>query len=154
MTLAYPLRLLCLCLAAFFLVHLAVAVMVLAISPAVVRRTERMAPRMAARWLLALRLAPPACALFAIAALCVPSYLLLEPEASVEEVGLACLASALLGSAVWGVSIARAVRAAARSLRHRGPGGQLLSRAPRHQSRPPGRPAPGVSGFPIPYTFW
>lgn len=118
MTLAYPLRLLCLCLAAFFLVHLAVGLVVLAITPVAVRMAERIAPRSAARWLLALRLVPLACSLFVVAALCVPSYLWLEPEATAEEAGFACLASALLGLAVWGVSIARGVRAAARSLRY------------------------------------
>jgi Zn-dependent protease with chaperone function len=117
-TLAYPLRLLFLCLAAFFLVHLAVGLVVLAISPAAVRRVERIAPRSAARWLLALRMAPLACALFVVAALCVPSYLWLEPEAAAEEAGVACLVSALLGLAVWCFSIVRGVRAAARSLRY------------------------------------
>jgi Zn-dependent protease with chaperone function len=117
-TLAYPLRLLCLCLAAFFLVHLAVGLVALAITPAAVRMAERMTPRSAARWLLTLRLAPLACALFVVAALCVPSYLWLEPEAAAEEAGFACLASALLGLAVWCISIARGVRAAARSLRY------------------------------------
>jgi hypothetical protein len=117
-TLAYPVRLLCLCLAAFFLVHLAVGLAVLAISPAAVRRAERMAPRSAAGWLLALRLAPLACSLFVVAALCVPSYLWLEPEAGAEEAGFACLASALLGLAVWCFSITRGVRAVRRSLRY------------------------------------
>lgn len=120
MTLAYSLRLLCLCLAAFFLVHLAVGLVVLAISRAAVRRAERMAPRSAARWLLALRLAPLACSLFVVAVLCVPSYLWLEPEAVAEEAGFACLASALLGLAVWCFSIARGVRAFVRSLRYIG----------------------------------
>jgi hypothetical protein len=112
------LRLFCLCLAAFFLVHLAVGLVVLAISPAAVRRAERTRPRSAARWLLALRLAPLACSLFVVAALCIPSYLWLEPEAAGEEAGFACLASAFLGLAVWCFSIARGVRAAARSLRY------------------------------------
>jgi len=118
MTLAYPLRLLCLCLAAFFLVHLAMGLLILAFTPAALRRAEQIAPRSAARWLLALRLLPLACSLFVVAALCVPSYLWLEPEIAVEEAGFACLASALLGLVVWCISIARAVRAAAGSLRY------------------------------------
>jgi hypothetical protein len=119
-TLAYPLRLLCLCLAAFFLVHLAVGLVVLAITPAAARRAGRMAPRPATRWLLALRLFPLACSLFVVAAFCVPSYLWLEPQTASEQAGFVCLASALLGLAGWSVSIARGVRAAARSLRYIG----------------------------------
>jgi Zn-dependent protease with chaperone function len=42
----------------------------------------------------------------------------LEPEGAAEEAGLACLALALLGLSVWAFSIARGVRAAARSLRY------------------------------------
>ncbi len=118
MTVTYLLRLVCLCLAAFFLVHLALGMVVLAVAPAVVRMAERIAPRSAARWLLTLRLVPPACALFVVVGLCVPSYLWLEPEAAAEGVGLACLACALLGAAVWSLSIARTARAASRSLRY------------------------------------
>jgi hypothetical protein len=116
--LAYPLRLLCLCLAAFFLVHLAVGVVVFAITPAAVRWAARVVPRSATRWLLALRLVPLACSLFVVAAFCVPSYLWLEPEAAAERVGFVCLASAFLGLVVWCVSIARGVGAAARSLHY------------------------------------
>jgi Zn-dependent protease with chaperone function len=112
------LRLWCLCLATFFLVHLAVGLLVLAMSPSVARGVEGMASRSAARWLLALRLAPLACALFVVAALCVPSYLWWEPEAAPEQVGFACLASALLGATVWGLSIVRGARAVARSLEY------------------------------------
>ena len=116
MTLPYPMRLLCLCLAAFFLVHLAVGLVVLAIQTAAVRMTERATPRSAARWLLALRLFPLACSLFVVATLCVPSYLWLEPEATAEEVGFVCLLSALLAVAVCGVSIARGLRAGVQSV--------------------------------------
>src|SRR5437763_4852832 len=91
--LAYPLRLLCLCLAAFFLVHLAMGLVVLAITPAAVRRAQRMSPRLATRWLLTLRLVPLACSLFVVAAFCVPSYLWLEPQAAAEQAGLVCLSS-------------------------------------------------------------
>jgi len=114
---AYVLRLVCLCLAAFFMVHLAVGMAVVAISPAAVRMAERMMPRAAARWLLAFRLLPPACALLVVGALCVPSYLWLEPASEGEEVGVVCLCTALLGALVWAVSIARGVAAVSRSLR-------------------------------------
>ena len=33
----------------------------------------------------------------AVAAVCIPSYLWLEPDASTEEVGLVCFAAALFG---------------------------------------------------------
>jgi Zn-dependent protease with chaperone function len=67
--------------------------------------------------LLALRLLPSLLALFLVAGLCVPSYLWLEPETNAEEVGIACLSSALLAAAIWTISIVRGVRAAARSAR-------------------------------------
>jgi Zn-dependent protease with chaperone function len=118
MTLAYTFRLVCLSLAAFFLVHLAVGMLVLAISPAAVRLVERIPARSAARWLLTLRLLPLASSLLAVAAFCIPSYLWLEPEATAEETSLVCLALALLGFSVWAFSIARGVRAAVRSLRY------------------------------------
>jgi hypothetical protein len=53
-----------------------------------------------------------------VAALCVPSYLWLEPETNAEELGAGCLASAILAAALWTVSTARGVHAAARSARH------------------------------------
>lgn len=118
MILAYPLRLLCLCLAAFFLVHLVMGLIVLAITPRAARMAERMTPRSASRWLLYLRLFPLACSLFVVAALCVPSYLWLEPEATPEEVGFVCFGAALLGAVVCSVSTARGIRAALRSLRY------------------------------------
>ena len=46
-----------------------------------------------------------------------PSYLWLEPETNAEEVGIACLSSALLAAAIWTISIVRGARTAARSAR-------------------------------------
>jgi Zn-dependent protease with chaperone function len=114
----YLLRLLCLCLAVFFVLHCAVGLVVSLGGSAAVRAARRMRPRLAGRFLLALRLLPAALALFVVAGLCVPSYLWLEPEISAEEVGPGCLAAAILAAALWTISTARGVRAAARSARH------------------------------------
>jgi hypothetical protein len=118
MTFPYVLRLICLCLAAFFLAHLALGLLVRAAAPLAIRLGESLRPRRAARLLLALRLFPVAMAGFVVLALCVPSYLWLEPQAGTERVGLACLAAALLGAGVWGMSLARVFRAAVGSLRY------------------------------------
>jgi beta-lactamase regulating signal transducer with metallopeptidase domain len=115
---SYFFRLLCLSLAAFFLVHLALGLVVSSLAPAAIRIARRLGPRRAVRFLLALRLFPLGIAMFAAAGLCVPSYLQFEPKATAEHIGFVCLAAAILGAAVWGVSIARALRAAAGSLRY------------------------------------
>jgi hypothetical protein len=118
MILPYALRLVCLCLASFFLVHAALALVARWLAPLALRFAERLPARSAARLLLALRLLPAAAALAAVAALCVPSYLSLEREQGAEFVGFACLAAAVLGAAVWTVSWARTLRAAIRSHRY------------------------------------
>src|SRR5258708_18933232 len=114
----YLLRLLCLCLATFFVIHCVVGLLIALGGPAAVRAARRMRPRLAGRLLLALRLLPAALALFVVAGLCVPSYLWLEPETNAEEVGAGCLAAAVLAAALWTISTARGLPAAARSARH------------------------------------
>jgi hypothetical protein len=116
-TLPYLIRLVCLSLASFFLVHLALGVIVWAITPAAIRVAHRARPRWAARFLLLLRLLPSGIALFVVAGLCVPSYFQLEPE-SAERVGAACFIAALLGLGIWVISIFRGVRASAHSMRY------------------------------------
>jgi Zn-dependent protease with chaperone function len=64
-----------------------------------------------------LRLLPAAGAALIVVVVCLPSYLWLEPEAPTERVGFGCLAVALLGIAMWAVSLARGLRAAAGSRR-------------------------------------
>jgi Zn-dependent protease with chaperone function len=118
MTLPYVPRLFCVSMAAFFLLHLALGLAAAAAAPLAIRIASRMSPRSAARLLLMLRLFPSGIALFAVAALCIPSYCWLEPEVAAESVGLPCLAAALLGVAVCGMALARACRAAGRSLRY------------------------------------
>jgi Zn-dependent protease with chaperone function len=117
MILPYLPRLLCISLAIFFLVHLALGTLVSLIAHRAVRLAERIRPHLAARCLLVLRLLPAGGAAFIVAAVCVPSYLWLEPEAPTERVGFGCLAAALLGCAMWGVSLARGLRAAVSSRR-------------------------------------
>lgn len=118
MTFPYLVRLLCLCLASFFLVHFALGLVIWVFAPVAIRMAERIRPRAAARMLLALRLLPLGFSLFVVTALCVPSYLWLEPEAAVEDVGLGCLVAALLGIAIWGISITRGLRATTGSFRY------------------------------------
>jgi Zn-dependent protease with chaperone function len=114
--LSYPLRLLCLALASFFLVHLLTALAVALLTPLAIRTAQRLAPHVAARLLLVLRLLPFGLALFVVLGLCVPSYLWLEPRDIVEPVGFVCLWSAALGAAICGAAITRAGRAAVRSI--------------------------------------
>jgi beta-lactamase regulating signal transducer with metallopeptidase domain len=53
-----------------------------------------------------------------VAGICAPSYLWLEPEATAENIGFACLAAALLGGCICATGLARAARAAIRSSRY------------------------------------
>ncbi len=116
MIVSYLVRLLCICLATFFLVHLAAGLLVSLLSPALVRAAERMQARRAAGLLLGLRLLPPGFAVAVVACLCVPSYLWLEPRSTSEEVGTACLAAAVLSTLCWTLAMARSWRATSRSL--------------------------------------
>lgn len=118
MNLPYSLRLLCLCLASFFLVHAALGFAAWLASPAAIRLAETMRPRMAARFLFFLRVLPALLAAILVLGLGVPSYVWLEPQATQESVSLACCAAALLGAAIWSISVARILHAAVRSSRY------------------------------------
>lgn len=117
MTLPYTLRLLCLCFASFFLIHAALGLAAWVATPGATRVGESMRPGSGARFLLALRLLPATLAAFAVAGFCIPSYLWLENE-TMERVGLACCAMALLGAIVCVSSLVRAARALWLSTRH------------------------------------
>jgi Zn-dependent protease with chaperone function len=108
---AYLLRLLCLCFASFFALNSVAGLLIAFASRAAVRMAESKRARSAARLLLALRLLPCAVGIGAVIALCVPSYLWFEPQASSERIGWACLILALLGAASWFLAFARATRA-------------------------------------------
>jgi len=116
--LPYPVRLLCLCLATFFLVHLLLALGVALIAPGAIRMARRMRARWAARMMLGLRLFPLAGAGFVIAGVCVPSFLWFESEAGVEEVGTFCIAIAMMAAVSWACSTVRSLRAMIRSARY------------------------------------
>jgi len=115
---AYWARLVCLCFAAFFLLHLVLGVAAAAVAPALLRRAGRMSARSATGYLLALRLAPAAVALSVVLGLCLPSYLMFEPGVAGERMNLLCAGSACLGLLVWLLSAVRSVRALTRSIRY------------------------------------
>ena len=119
MSLPYLFKLLCLCLASFFLVHLAFALLVRLATPAALRIAARMRSSTAARLLFLIRMSPVGIGVFLVAGLCVPSYLRLEPRTSTsEEVGWVCFTFSILTVALWGLSITRGLRAKARSVRY------------------------------------
>lgn len=111
MNLPYTMRLLCLCCASFFMIHLALALMTRLSAGTALRVAEHMKPSSAARFLFVLRLAPLVLTLFAVLAFCIPSYLWLEPEATGEKVGFFCVFTAVMGVAIWALSAMRAVGA-------------------------------------------
>jgi beta-lactamase regulating signal transducer with metallopeptidase domain len=62
-------------------------------------------------------LLPAALGAATVIALCVPSYLLLEPNAAPERAGITCVIFASLGAFLWLASLTRASRAVVASLR-------------------------------------
>jgi beta-lactamase regulating signal transducer with metallopeptidase domain len=119
MNLPYTMRLLCLCGASFFMIHMALALAARLSAGTAVRWAEHMKPSSAARFLFALRMAPLALTLTAVLAFCVPSYLWLEPEITGEKVGFVCVLLAVLGAALWASALLRvmgAVRGTSRYL--------------------------------------
>lgn len=116
MTVSYALRLLCISLASFFLVHLALGALVSLAAPLLIGLAGRV-PAAKAAWLLfAVRLYPAFASLLVVVGLCVPSFLWFEPETGGEEVGWMFLGAAALGAAVWSISVFCGVCAAVRSL--------------------------------------
>ncbi len=111
MNLPYTMRLVCLCGASFFLIHMALAAAARMSAGTAVRVAEHMKPRAAARFLFVLRLMPLALTLVAVLAFCIPSYLWLEPEVTGEKVGLLCTAMAVLGFALWVPALKRVIGA-------------------------------------------
>ena len=107
MALPYLLRLLCLCFATFFIVHAASAILVWIGAPAALRVAQHSKPGFAAKFLFLFRMFPFALTLFVVLGFCIPSYLWLEPLASGEKVGFACLSAAAMGLIVWMLSVFR-----------------------------------------------
>ena len=113
----YALRLVCICLASFFLVNAAACLLTALASRVAIRIAESMRPRSAARFLFALRVFPSALGAAAVLGLCVPSYLWLEPQAASERIGVACMLLAILGAICWSSSLVRVSRALGASAR-------------------------------------
>ncbi len=105
---SYFVRLVEVCLAAFFLIDVILELAVSGLSSFAVRRSESLRPAAGARLLLALRLAPMTLSLLLVAAFCVPSYLRFEHDAE-ESVGLFCSALAVCGLLMLMTSLARLV---------------------------------------------
>jgi Zn-dependent protease with chaperone function len=103
---SYTLRLADVCLASYFLLNLALEIVALALSRVARRGVERMRPANGARLLLLLRLLPSTLSLLGALALCLPSYLRFEQDAS-ESIGTGCTLLALCGFAMAGASAAR-----------------------------------------------
>src|SRR5215472_157296 len=111
----YLLKLLCLCLASFFIVNALSGMALLCVYRVVVKIAERVRPRTAAEILFFARLFPCILGIVVVIGLCVPSYLRFEPEATLERIGFLCLIAALLGSISWMVACVRGARALADS---------------------------------------
>jgi Zn-dependent protease with chaperone function len=118
MTLPYLLRLLCMSLAAWFVVHAAAGLILAVAGPGLIRWVRGMDARRGAAILLSARLAPGLSAAITVLVLCVPSYLSLEDERGAEYVGYKCLALAAIGAILLMVSAARVSHALARSRRY------------------------------------
>src|SRR5579862_329954 len=120
MTSPYLLRLAWMSLASFFLVHLALGLIVLSLTPTAIRIAGGMRAGSAARFLLAVRALPCALAILVVAGLCIPSYLWLEPDGAAEGIGGLAFVSATLCLWIWTFSIVRGTRALVRSARYVG----------------------------------
>jgi Zn-dependent protease with chaperone function len=139
MILPYLLRLLCLCFASFFVLNVATGLLVRICCKSAICFAESRTPRAAARVLLALRLLPLALAGLFVAALCVPSYLWLEPAATAERVGVICVILGFLGAATCLISMARTTYSLFASLRH-----NRRFQSAGQESRLSGEPSPVV----------
>jgi beta-lactamase regulating signal transducer with metallopeptidase domain len=117
MNVSYALRLFCICSATFFLVNALLSFALKFVSGAAIRIAERMRPRSASHFLLGVRLLPFALGAGAVLGLCIPSYLMLEPQTTAERASWAFLIFAFLGVLVCTLSVARSARAVAVSNR-------------------------------------
>ena len=139
MILPYALRLVCLCFSSFFVLNASAGLLVLISSRSAIRFAESRTSTAAARFLLAMRMLPFALSALFVLALCVPSYLWLEPTVGAERVGGICAFLGLLCAATWLHSIARTVFSLFASFRH-----NCLCRLAGHETRLPGAPFPTV----------
>jgi Peptidase family M48 len=117
MILEYSIRLACICLASFFLVHLAMVLLAVRLSAWIIGISARIRPQQAGRLLLGLRLAPACVAFCVVVALCVPSYLRYEQDGVAEKVGSFCLLASALGLTVCAVAVGKGLRALLQSFK-------------------------------------
>jgi hypothetical protein len=117
MMVPYVLRLLCICLAAFFLINVVLSLFVSFALRAAIRISGRLRARSAARFLFLFRMLPAALGLVAVLALCIPSYLWLEPQGVLERVGWVGLGLATVGGAIFAASFTRGAYASIVALR-------------------------------------
>jgi hypothetical protein len=110
----YLARLICLVLAATFLVHTGMAAAVAAISRRAAIRASALWPRSGANFLLVLRLLPVGAA-FLFGCVSLVSYLLYEPESVRERLAWSCVAAAVVGASVALAGLIRGFAAAVRS---------------------------------------
>jgi hypothetical protein len=139
LSLPYTWRLLCLCCASFFVIHMALALAARLSAGTAGRMAERMKPSSAARFLFVLRILPMALTVFVVLAFCIPSYLWLEPRAAGEKVGFICFLMATLGAGIWALSISRVIAAVNGTVRY-------LHRCERHgrKIKMPGESSPAL----------
>ncbi len=112
---SFTLKLLVTCSASFFLIHCALSLASTASSRVAIQRAERMSPRLGARLLFFLRIFPASFASLVVLGLCVPSFLLFEPRTYAERLNLLCFIIAILGLAIWLISIGNSVYASINS---------------------------------------
>lgn len=118
MNASYLFRLICLSLAAFFIVNLMAGAVMAWTSSVAIRFAGRIRAESAARFLFAMRIAPAALALLIVIFLCVPSYLWLEPVAGTEQISGICFAAALAALTLWVRSTIQSWRAVIKSRRY------------------------------------
>jgi hypothetical protein len=111
MNLSYLSRLLCVCLASFFLIHFAISILTSTVARSVMRAAGRAKLPRGLQVLVAMRLLPTAAGVIVVFLLCIPSYLTFEPSATREHVGLACCIAAALAVALFADATIRAGRA-------------------------------------------
>jgi BlaR1 peptidase M56 len=116
MILSYWLRLLSLCLASFFLVHVLAGLSVWFAERRVIRLAERLTARGAAALLFWVRILPAAVALIVVAFACAPSYVRFEGNVNAERVGFTCLAMACLGAFIAIIAVVKGLRIATHSV--------------------------------------
>src|SRR3954451_3508631 len=108
MILPYLGRLVCLALSAFFLIHTAASFVICLAATRVVRSSLSFKPKVAARFLLWVRLFPVLISVVLVLGLIGPSYLLFEPRGSTESIGLLCLVTSSLGTVLLVSGLLRA----------------------------------------------